>query len=90
MSGPNNMSEILNLALVGAAPAKARSAGVPAQFQIAVDRHQDNLTALSVALKAAGITPVAAAGYIDAAIASFKDSLMAATAMQEAANHDQR
>ena len=86
MSGPNNMSEILNLALVGAAPAKARSAGVPAQFQIAVDRHQDNLTALSVALKGAGITPPAAAGHVDAALASFQNGPIAAVAAQEEAH----
>ena len=82
------MSEIPDLERDGAALPTARSAGVPAQFQNAVDRHQNNLIALSVALKAAGITPVAAAGYIDAAIASFQTSLMAATTMQEATKRD--
>jgi hypothetical protein len=77
------MAEILNFALVGSAPAKVRSAGVPAQFQDAVDRHQKNLIALSAALKAAGITPVAAAGYVDAALASFQNGLTAAVAGQE-------
>lgn len=83
------MAEILDLALVGAAPPPARTAGVPPQFQNAIDRHQNNLIALSVALKAAGVTPLTAAGYVDAVTASFQNGLMAATAMQEATNRDQ-
>jgi hypothetical protein len=77
------MAEILNFALVCAPPEKARSAAVPAQFQDAVDRHQKNLITLSVALKAAGITPVAAAAYVDAELASFQNGLFAAVAGQE-------
>ena len=83
------MAKIPDLELAGAALPTARSAEVPVQFQDAVDRHQNNLIALSVALKAAGITPGAAADYIDAAIASFQNSLRAATAMKEATNRDQ-
>lgn len=77
------MTDILNFALVGAASARARSVEVPDQFQDAVNRHQSNLIALSAALKAAGITPVAAAGYVDAALASFQNGLSAAVAGQE-------
>lgn len=66
----------------------SRQHRIPPQFQDAVDRHQANLIALSAALKAAGITPFAAAGYIDAAIASFQSGLMAAVTAQEATNCD--
>lgn len=84
------MAEIINFAIVGAAPAKSLSAGVPAQFQETIDRHQNNLIALSVALKAAGITPSAAAGYVDAALASFQNGLTAAVVRQEEAHLGQR
>lgn len=82
------MTEVRNF--VGAVPTTARSGGggVPAQFQNAIDRHQNNLIALSAALKAAGITPIAAAGYVDDAIVSFQKGLMAAVAVQDEANRD--
>ena len=80
------MAEILDLELAGAALPTARSVGVPVQFQDAVDRHQNNLIALSVALKDAGITPGAAAGHVDAALASFQNGPIAAVAAQEEAH----
>lgn len=83
------MSAILNFTLVGASRAKGLYAAVPAHFQDAVDRHQNNLIALSVALKAAGITPVEAAGYVEAALASFQNGLNAAVAEQEEAFREQ-
>lgn len=79
------MGRLVTGTLVGGAGETTRPTGLPAQFRDAVDRHQNNLIALSVALKAAGVTPTAAARYIDDALASFQNGLTAALAGQEEA-----
>lgn len=70
------MAQVFDFSAGTATPAGGQSRIlVPARFQETVDRHQKNIIALSTALRTAGMTPDQAAGYVDAALASFCDGL---------------
>lgn len=56
---------------------------IPARFRETVDRHQNNLIALSAALRTAGVTAEQAAECIDVALASFREGLANAVAKVE-------
>ena len=61
---------------------------VPFEFREVIDRHQNNLAALAAALRGSGVTPVAAAACVDAALLSFRDGLAAAVERQEVSQRD--
>jgi hypothetical protein len=61
---------------------------VPLEFRDVIDRHQNNLTGLAAALRGSGMTPVAAAACVDAALVSFRDGLAAAVKRQEVLQRD--
>ncbi len=74
------MDKMLNSAIDYVPPAEILHLcnSVPIRFHDAITRHHCNLTALSAALKEAGVTTMMAAEYVDAARDSFQNDLVSA------------
>jgi len=70
----------------------SRSDGLATQVRLelqdVIDRHQNNLIGLSAALRGSGVTPLAAAACVDAALLSFRDGLATAVKRQEETKRD--